>query len=414
MNMLSNSDDLDRTTLSKGRTADGDASIANRQLSVVHVVLSLDAGGLERVVIDLTREAASLGQTASILCIEKPGVLATLAGAVTTVQCAVKGPGLSWTAVDRIRSILRELRPDVVHTHQISALLYLAPISRQLTPILVHTEHNNQFARFITFRERLSYFSMLAIAGRRADRIFAVSEDATEALRRTRIIPHHKLFAVPNGIDFSRFRIRPRDLVLRQSLGIPPDSIVLGNVGRLSEMKRPDILIDAFAKVRSEFPASHLLLVGDGPLMSDLRHKVAELQISDRVHFAGFQPNPELYFAMLDVFVLTSRMEGMPLSVLEAAASGIPVIASNVGGLEEMSNKGRSILLYEFNDNNALLAGLRRLMADAQFRQQLGNAGREHVLAAYSAQRMARDYDRHYAQLSGFRNPGNLRQAKNA
>jgi glycosyltransferase involved in cell wall biosynthesis len=403
--MLSNSDHLDLTTLSKERTADEHASMANRKLSVLHVVLSLDAGGLERVVIDLTREAAELGQAASILCIEKPGVLASQAEAVTTIHCAAKGPGLRWTAVDRIRSILRELRPDVVHTHQIPALLYLAPISRQLTPILVHTEHNNQFRRFITFREQLTYSSMLVIAGPRADRIFAVSEDATQSIRRTRIIPQHKLFTVPNGIDFSRFRVRQRNLALRQSLGIPPDSIVLGNIGRLDEVKRPDILIDAFAKVRSEFPASHLLLVGDGPLMSELRQQAAELQIADRVHFAGFQPNPELYLAMLDVFVLTSRMEGMPLSVLEAAASGIPVIASKVGGLEEMSNKGRSILLYEFNDNNALLTGLRRLMADVQFREQLGTAGREHVLAAYSAQRMARDYDRHYAQLIGSRAP---------
>jgi glycosyltransferase involved in cell wall biosynthesis len=377
----------------------GDISVIAPKLSVMHVILSLDPGGLERVVIDLTREAARMGQTASILCIEKPGVLAPQAQAVTNIHCSTKGPGLSWAVVDRIRSILREVRPDVVHTHQAAALFYLAPISRKFTPILVHTEHNNQFRRYRTLREKFTYFSMLATAGSRVDRMFAVSEDARRSILNARVIPRRKLFTVPNGINFDRFRVRNQDPVLRKSLGIPDDGFVFGNIGRLNEMKRPDILIDAFAKLSSEFPASHLLLVGDGPLMADLQNQAAALKITARVHFTGFQPNPEKYLGMLDVFVLTSRMEGMPLAVLEASASGIPVIASKVGGLEEMSDGGRSILLYEFGDTDALLGGLRRLVSQSDFRQRLAHAGREHVLTAYSAERMARDYGHHYGQL---------------
>ncbi|MGB7282749.1 MAG: glycosyltransferase family 4 protein [Candidatus Acidiferrum sp.] len=379
--------------------ANGDSSATFPGLSVLHVILCLDPGGLERVVIDLTREAAGVGQTASILCIEKPGVLAPQAQSVTKLYCSAKGPGLSWAVVDRIRSLLKELRPDVVHTHQISALFYLAPISRKLTPILVHTEHNNQFRRYQTFREKFTYFSMLAAAGPRVDRMFAVSEDARQSILNSHVIPRRKLFTVPNGINFDRFRLREPDLTLRKSLGIPDDSFVFGNIGRLTEMKRPDILIDAFAKLSAEFPASHLLLVGDGPLMVELRNQAATLKIADRVHFTGFQPKPEQYLGMLDVFVLTSRMEGMPLAVLEASASGIPVIASKVGGLEEMSDGGRSILLYEFGDMDALLSGLRRLASQSDYRQRLAQAGREHVLTAYAAKRMARDYAHHYTQI---------------
>jgi glycosyltransferase involved in cell wall biosynthesis len=371
-----------------------------KQLNVAHVILSLDGGGLERVVIDLAREAGGVNQTASIVCIEKPGVLAPKAEAVAKLYCADKGPGLRWATVDKLRSMLREIRPDVIHTHQITALLYLAPISRGLMPTLVHTEHNNQFRRYTTFRERATYFSMLTIAGPRVDRMFAVSDDATESIRRVHVIPSKKLVTVPNGINFDRFQQRfGKDAELLQKLGIPANSFVLGNIGRLTEMKRPDILVNTFAKLSGEFPTAHLLLVGDGPMMAELKSQVDALKLSNRAHFAGFQSNPEPYLRLLDAFVMTSRMEGMPLAVLEAAASGIPVIASRVGGLAEMSNGGKSLLLYDFNDVEALSKGLRRLMTDESFRRNLAESGREHVLATYSAARMARDYDNHYRQL---------------
>jgi glycosyltransferase involved in cell wall biosynthesis len=371
-----------------------------RFLSVLHVVLSLDGGGLERVVIDLAHEASALQQTASILCVSHPGVLAPKLGtAGVKLYCAEKGPGLRWSAVDAIRTIILKARPDVVHTHQISALLYVAGISRKLVPILVHTEHNNQFLRYRTARDKLRYLTMLLIAGRQTDRMFGVSEDATKSIRRSRVIASTKLFTVPNGVNLSRFQELKRDDCLRRAVGMPSDSFVLGNVGRLDEMKRPDLLVDAFARINAEFPNTDLLFVGDGPLMSDLRRKAADLKISARVHFTGFQENPEAYLGMMDVFVLTSRMEGMPLAVLEAAASGIPVIASRVGGLEEMSNAGRALLLYDFHDMDALHAKLHWLIRDCNFRRQIGQAGRGHVLSTYSSARMASDYNRHYREL---------------
>jgi glycosyltransferase involved in cell wall biosynthesis len=383
--------------------------MSNSQLSIVHVVITLDAGGLERVVIDLVREARGIGQKASILCIEMPGILAPQAEAIgAAVLCANKGPGLRCAAVGRIRSILSQIRPDVVHTHQIEALFYLLPISRRWTPILVHTEHNNQFRRFRSIREKLRYLFMLATAGPRADRIFGVSEDATQSVVSAHVVPPRKLFTVPNGINLARFLTAHGDPALRRSLGIPPDGFVFGSIGRLTEMKRPDILVTAFDELSAEIPMSHLLIVGDGPMMPDLRRQAAASKAVDRIHFAGFQPNPELYLGLLDVFVLTSRMEGMPLAVLEAAASGTPVIASRVGGVEEVSNSGRSVLLYDFNDMDALLAGLRRLASDCEFRQQLAKSGRDHIRTAYSSERMARDYQAHYEELNLGSGPKNL------
>jgi glycosyltransferase involved in cell wall biosynthesis len=369
-------------------------------LKVLHVVLSLDAGGLERVVIDLAREGRALGQSVSILCIEKPGVHADevrLVGA--NLYCAEKGPGLRWDAVRKVRSILDEIHPDVIHTHQIPALLYVVASSPKFASALIHTEHNNQLKRFTSFRERAAYLTWLAIAGRRAHRLFGVSADSSQGLLDTHIVSPSKVFTVTNGIDLLRFRPAQNRAQARIALGIPAEAFVFGTVGRLNEMKRQDIFLDAFAKLSRELPSSYAVLVGDGPLRHELGAQAEKLGIADRVIFAGFQPSPEEFLAVFDVFVQTSRMEGLPLAVLEAAAAGLPVVASNVGGLEEISNSGQSILLYDFGDTNSLLSKLRQLAADPVYRQLISKSGRSHILATYSAARMAEEYQQHYLQI---------------
>src|SRR5205085_5435483 len=111
---------------------------------------------------------------------------------------------------------------------------------------------------------------------------------------------------------------------------------------------RQDLLVEAFTALLKRVPDAWLLLVGDGPVMPQLRDFADRLQLSSRVRFAGFQSKPELYLAMMDVFALTSRSEGMPLVVLEACAAGVPVVATQVGGLREMIRSGQNGLLVPF------------------------------------------------------------------
>jgi glycosyltransferase involved in cell wall biosynthesis len=204
---------------------------------------------------------------------------------------------------------------------------------------------------------------------------------------------------VPNGIDLDRFR-DPRDTgLVRQSLGIPLDAPVIGTVGRVSEVKRQDLLIRAFRLVLSRVPDAQLLLVGDGPWMGELRELTADLGLDDRVHFAGYQPRPEPYLQAMDVFALSSRSEGMPLAVLEAWAAGLPVVATRVGGLPELIDDGRTGVLVDFGDEHALAGALCDLIADPEFSRRLGEAGRNRVESLFSLRRMADEYQRHYVEL---------------
>jgi glycosyltransferase involved in cell wall biosynthesis len=157
----------------------------------------------------------------------------------------------------------------------------------------------------------------------------------------------------------------------------------------------------AFARSRANHPGARLLLVGDGPMRGELEALAARLGVAESVHFAGYQPRPERYLATMDVFALTSRMEGLPLAILEALAAGVPVVGSNVGGVPDLIEHGRTGLLFPSGDEVTLTSLLNVVLADPARASALGAAGRDEVFARYDLRRMAGDYDRRYRELLG-------------
>jgi glycosyltransferase involved in cell wall biosynthesis len=366
----------------------------DRPLKVAHVVLSMNVGGLERIVLDLTREGMRLGQEVAIVCVETAGTLAATAESLgAPVVSAGKRPGLRWGLRRTLREIFKRLRPDVVHTHQVGALFYAGPAAQKAgVPAIIHTEHGKHYAA------RFGTRVLGKIAARSARRFCCVSTDVADEVKRYRVAPERKLIVVPNGIDTARF-LAPPDSELRRSLGIPEEAPVVGTIGRLSEVKRQDVLLRGFALVRRSVPDVHLLLVGDGPLRAELQRLASELGIGEVTHFAGYQSQPERFLALMSVFALTSRSEGMPLAVLEAWAAGVPVVASAVGGLPELIDQDRTGLLFPALDERALAAAMERLLLDRAAAVAMGDRGREWVQSQYTLERMAQRYRQHYVDL---------------
>jgi glycosyltransferase involved in cell wall biosynthesis len=375
-------------------------------LHVTHAVLTLDVGGLERIVVDLVREGQRLGQQVSVLCLERPGPLAAQVEALgARLVCAGKRPGLRLSASGPIKEALRELRPDVLHTHQVGALFYTGPAAKALgVPLVVHTEHINHLRKAnagYLRRQRMSWLWWWS--AKYARRFFCVSEDIASDLAASRIVPRAKLGVILNGINTEPFR-QPFDCeALRRAAGIPLDAPLIGTVGRLNEVKCQDLLMRAFARVRAEHLTARLLLVGDGPMRDSLRELAVGLGIADAIHFTGYQAHPEKYLAMMDVFALTSRMEGLPLVILEAWAAGLPVVASAVGGVPDVVEHGRTGSLFASGDEDRLVALLKEMLRDSKRARAVGQAGRQEVFAKYDLQRMAGDYERHYRELLGRR-----------
>ena len=337
----------------------------------------------------------------SVICLERPGKLASDVERLRVpILCANKQPGLRFGTIEHLRVMLKELRPDVVHTHQVGALLYAGPAARrEKVPVVVHTEHINNVAKARTLNKRFRTRMLWHVAGSFADRFCCVSDDIALAAKAYGTVPAKKLTVVLNGIDTTVFDAPGDCESLRRSLGIPCGAAVVGTVGRLNEVKRQDLLIRGFGKIANHDPKPHLLLVGDGPELQHLRQLAGDLGLSDRVHFAGYQARPEHYLHLMDIFALTSRLEGVPLAILEAWAAARPVVASRVGGVPEIVTDGQTGILFEPGDEAALTQAMSRLLTNPEEARRLGEAGRNCVRSRFDLRVMAESYEQHYRDL---------------
>lgn len=377
---------------------------AGRRLHVVHGVLSLDLGGLERLVVDLVREGRRRGDRVSVVCIERPGRLAELvqeAGA--ELHSLEKPPGRHASAVEQATAQLRRWQPDVVHTHQIGALYYLGQAARGLKLPVLHTEHSDHVAHARGWLEKLKVRWLWRSTAPLAGCFCCVSDDIARSVRRFGTVGRAKVKVVPNGIDLSSFDAPVAPSEVRSELGLPPGALVIGTVGRLVEVKRQDLLIAAFAQLVSQgrHPNTRLLIVGDGPERQRLEALANRLGVGDRTVFTGYRPQPERMLRAMDLFVLTSRHEGLPLALLEAWAAGLAVVSSNVGAIPQVILHGVSGMLFPSGDARALAEILQRLLDAPWIIGQLGRRGRARVELRYSLERMADCYCQHYSELIG-------------
>jgi glycosyltransferase involved in cell wall biosynthesis len=373
---------------------------ARTPLRIVHAVLSLDVGGLERIVLGLARAARRGGQWVAVVCVERPGRLAVHAEAAGAVVVSLdKPPGRRPEYVGKAARILDGLKADVVHTHQIGAAWYFGSAARlRGGPPVLHTEHGNHFARTNGYVEALKARLFFHKAAKRVDRFCCVSREIAASAARWRTVAKAKIDVVPNGIDPNRTEGATREEV-RAMLGLPPGAFLIGTVGRLTEVKRQDLLIRAFARIGLNIPESHLVLVGDGPDRGILEALAKSSEIADRVHFAGYQTCPEEYFRAIDVFALTSRSEGFPVSLLEAWAAGKPVVSTAVGGIPEVMVDGKTGILVPAGDEIALANAFSGLQADPALAARLGEAGRAELLNKYSLDKTYEEYRRRYLDL---------------
>jgi glycosyltransferase involved in cell wall biosynthesis len=252
-------------------------------------------------------------------------------------------------------------KPDLIHGHTSKAGM-VARVAGFLcgTPV-VFTAHTWSFATFFTRRQQMIALQLERLAGRIDCRIIAVSKATREFAAQRRIIHPRKLFTIWNGIDDTPHRANPG---CRQY----PRIIM---VARLVAVKEHGLLLRALCGIRHNF---HLDLVGDGPLRSQLEADARSL--GNRVTFWGERADIAELLARAQVSVLASRWEGLPLTILESMRAGLPVVASNVGGVAEAVTNGRSGFLVPMGDEVELRQALERLIADPSLRVAMGEEGR--------------------------------------
>jgi len=372
-------------------------------IRVLHVLLSLEPGGLENGVVNVINRLDRDRFVSSVCCLKHAGEFARR---IEDPRVAIHE--LHWRGGNdprlalRLAGLLRRTQPHIVHTRNAEPFFYgFAGAKLARAQALVHSEHGRKFD------DRPARFAVQRWMSRHTDAIFAVSGQLKTDLVKYIGMPEASVEVLHNGVDLGRFdvaaragadagaRERARD-ALRREWGVPDSALVVGSVGRLVAVKNYALLLRAAA---SSGLAIHVVLAGEGPERAALTALAASLGIASRVHLLGHSNDVDRVLGAFDVFVLPSFSEGMSNTLLEAMAAGVPPVASDVGGNGEIVRDGVDGRLFPSDDEAALRESLAALCRDAGERARLGAAARQRVLSTFDIRQMIAGYEQLYERV---------------
>ena len=348
------------------------------RVRVVYLAHAFMVGGAEEMVLNLVRHLPERFEPL-VSCIHEAGPIGDeIARTGTPVAVLGLNPGLRrpWD-VARIQRYLSDTRPQIVHTFLLTASLYgrLAAMLARV-PIVIGTEVN------IYEHKRGSHAVAERLLMGGTDRVVVAAESVREFYIRQVHADPAKVEVIYNAVDWSQLETTMTRDAMRASLGLSSSAVVAGIIARLTEQKGHRYLFDALAATPALHDV-HLLVVGDGGLGTALRAQADALGLSPRVHFLGARRDLGNLLAAMDIFVLPSLWEGLPLSMVLAMGAQVPVVATRVAGIPEVVEDGRTGLLVPPGDSAGLGRALARLFADAGLRQQLGRDARAAVLPRF-------------------------------
>lgn len=369
------------------------------QVTICQLLIGLPVGGAEVL-------AARLGHRLSwsyrvvFTCLESSGELGDrLAGEGFTVHVLGKRPGIDGSTARRLHRLLQRERVDLVHAHQYGPFFYAAlarlPFRR---PPIVLTEHGRAFPDPRRFGHAVA--NRLLIRGR--DRIFGVGRDVARSLIDVEGFPTRRVGVILNGVDLSAYTDCRRDReAVRAELGLRADDFVIIQVARLDPIKDHPTALRMLKRLLTCRNDVRLVIVGDGPEAGPIREMVREQGLESYVRLLGRRHDVPRLVGAADLAILTSLSEGVPLSLIEAMAAGLPVVATDVGGVSEVVVEGSTGRLAPAGDDAALAGLVLELAANPSQRELLGLAGRGRAHEVFSEDRMVDEYDRVYREVAG-------------
>jgi glycosyltransferase involved in cell wall biosynthesis len=302
--------------------------------------------------------------------------------------------------------LIRQLKPEVVHTHSSKAgILGRSAAWAERVPAVVHTIHGLPFHVGNWGWINRAYVASERRAARRCHKLIGITQAMCDAFLAQGIGRAEQFEVVPSGIDLSQFdsarieRIDPQ--VVRRRLGIPADAPVIGIVARLDRLKGQDDLLDVLPRLVSRHPALRLLLVGEGWHGEALRQRVRRMGMTNRVIFTGLVPPGQVIELLraMDVMALPSHQEGQGRTLVEALLCGTAVAGYDVGGIGEVCIEGRTGRLVQPGDRDRLAQCLDELLGDPVGRRALAMQGRRYVAERFDSRKMVADLERIYRQV---------------
>jgi glycosyltransferase involved in cell wall biosynthesis len=390
-------------------------SAGAKEVPVVRVISRLNVGGPAIQAIILTKLLERRGYRTTLLRgveAAREGSMDGLAARIGVrplrVRALRREPGLhDLFALLSLVRIMARVRPVIVHTHAakggtLGRAAALA-LGRRRPPVLIHTFHGHVLTGYFSPRTARFYTSVERWLARRTSRLVAVSEEVRLDLVRLGVAPPDQIEVIKLGFDLSGFLApdderRRRRTAFRRELGLPHDARVVTLVARLVPIKRVDRFLRVALRV-SEHTDAWFLVVGDGELADRLRASQEARHLADRLVWGGLRHDmPAVMFAS-DLVVQTSDNEGTPVSLIEAHAAGLPVVATDVGGVSSVVRNGMSGRLVAADDEAGFASAVSEALASAAAAKKHGEAGRRHVFEHFGVERLVADVDKLYREL---------------
>jgi len=354
------------------------------KLHVLQVIDGLNIGGAEMLLRELSIGLLNRGFRVTI-AYGSPGPLVD----------DIKALGLQLIHIPRIIRVdpwqfynmyttMRSEKPDIVHTHLFKSDFHGRPAARLAgVPVVVSTLHSiDQWAK------QWPLGTLYGLTARFADRIISVSDDVKNFHVNHTNVDASKFVTIENGVDFKRYVGEgPVGWAIRKELGADDSSIVFGIIGRLTQPKDHETFLIAAKSILAKVPDARFWVIGDGPLRMRLTQLADKLGISNFLKFTGFRKDIPDVLSALDVLVISSVWEGLPVTLLEGMAASKPVVATAVGGVTAVVTKETAILV-NCKDSIAISDACVKLAVDPELRLSMGRAGRDRVIKEYGIDAM--------------------------
>jgi glycosyltransferase involved in cell wall biosynthesis len=383
---------------------------SNAPIKIMHVIARLNIGGAALYVIQLTEQLGSPEFQSQLVCGvvgESEGDMQYAAQQRNIPVTLIPSLGREISPIGDLRTIyrlwrlMRRERPQVVNTHTAKAG-FVGRVAAKLAgvPVIVHTFHGHVFAGYFGPTKTKVFITLERICARFTTSIItltsALKRELTEVYHITR--PEH-VEVIELGFELEPLAaLQCNQGGFREQHNIPPDAPLLGIVGRLVPIKNHDLFLHAAKLVRERVPNAHFAIVGDGERREELAALVRSLGLEDCVHFTGWCADTLPVYSALDVLVLSSRNEGLPVSLIEAMAAGVPVVSTAVGGVNDLLDNGRLGAVVPTNDPGEMADRIVAALTDPAVKARTGEA-KAAVIERYDIRRNAARMSELYRQL---------------
>jgi glycosyltransferase involved in cell wall biosynthesis len=360
---------------------------STKPLPVMFILTSMPVGGAETLLVNLIRRMDRTRFAPQLCCLKELGPLGEVMSREIPAYANIIGGKYDVRVLGRLTKLLRRNHVAAVVTVGAGDKMFWGRLAARLAgvPVVLSAVHSTGWPDGIGRLNKL----LTPIT----DAYIGVAAPHGQHLIEQEGFPPHKVRVIPNGVDVDQFSPWTDGTTVRRELGIAADAPVAGIVAALRPEKNHRQFLQAAAAVRREIPDAQFLIVGDGPERAPLEALTRELDLTKAVHFVGSRSDIPQLLAAMDVFVLTSRMEANPVSILEALATGKPVVAPNVGSIPESVIEGQTGNLTPPLNAEATASALINLLADPDLAHRLGTNGRQLVESRFSLDAMVQGYE---------------------